>query len=148
MMNRDRISRGSSFSSSGTTIGLDERLERVLLYPLSAVLAIFTPLGWLIGLAVFLIEKNHNVRSHAAQAGIIFGTLSIVNWLVNLFGALLSHIFVVGSVLGIAFGFVSTILVWIIIALAIWLTFMVWFRSKYSLPVVGKIIDAFFAKWI
>ncbi|HEV2583556.1 MAG TPA: hypothetical protein VGT44_22035, partial [Ktedonobacteraceae bacterium] len=108
MMNRDRISRGrSNFGNSGTTFGLDERLERTLLYPLSALLAIFTPLGWLLGLGVFLIEKNRNVRGHAAQAGVLFGTLSIAHWLVDLLGALLSHIFVVGSVLGLAFGLVS-----------------------------------------
>ncbi len=149
MMNRDRISRGrSSFGNSGTTFGLEERVERTLLYPLSALLAIFTPLGWLLALGVFLIEKNRNVRGHAAQAGVIFGSLSIVHWLVDLIGGLLSHIFVVGSVLGLAFAFISAILFWIIIALAIWLTIMVWFRPNYSLPVVGKLIDGFFGKWI
>jgi uncharacterized membrane protein len=148
MMNRDRISRGRTSLSSNTTLGLDERLERVLLYPLSAVLAIFTPLGWLLALAVFLIEKNTNVRSHAAQAGVIFGSLSILKWLISLIGALLSHIPVLSWVTNPAFWFVGLILFWVIIALAIWLTIMVWFRPRYHLPVVGTIIDGFFAKWI
>jgi uncharacterized membrane protein len=149
MMNRDRISRGrTTYGSSGTTIGLDERLERTLLYPISAVLAIFTPLGWLLALAVFLIEKNRNVRSHAAQAGVIFGVLSIVHWLIGLIGGLLSNIWLIGFFFGGAFGLISFILFWIILGVAFWLTVMAWFRANYRLPVVGKIIDGLFAKWL
>jgi uncharacterized membrane protein len=149
MMNRDRITRSrTTYGSSGTTIGLDERLERTLLYPLSAVLAIFTPLGWLIGLAVFLIEKNRNVRAHAVQAGVIFGVLSIARWLIGLIGGLLSHIWVVGLFIGGAFGLIAFILFWIIIAIAVWETAMVWLRPGYRLPYIGKFIDTLFAKWL
>lgn len=149
MMNRDRISRGrTTYGSSGTTIGLAERLERTLLYPISAVLAIFTPLGWLVALAVFLIERNRNVRSHAMQAGVIFGVLSIVKWVIGLLGGLLSHIWVIGSVIGIAFGLIGGILLWVIIGLAILLTIAVWFRANYRLPWAGRFIDGLFGRWI
>jgi len=149
MMNRDRITRGrTTYGSSGTTIGLDERLERTLLYPISAILAIFTPLGWLVALAVFLIEKNRNVRSHAAQAGVIFGVLSIAKWLIGLTGGLLSHIWVVGSVIGIAFGLIGAIFFWVIIGLAILLTIAVWLSPRYRLPWVGNLIEALFARWL
>ena len=123
MMNRDRISRSrTTYSSSSTTIGLDERLERTLLYPLSAVLAIFTPLGWLLALAVFLFEKNRNVRAHALQAGVIFGVLSIARWLIGLIGGLLSHIWLVGFFIGSAFGLIGAIFFVVIIGLAVLLT--------------------------
>lgn|SRR5436305_1559635 len=149
MMNRDRITRGrTTYGTSGTTFGLDERLERTLLYPLSAVLAIFTPLGFLLALAVFLIEKNRNVRAHALQAGIIFGVLSIVKWLVALIGGLLSHIWVVGSVIGIAFGLIGAILFWVILGLAVLLTIAVWLSPRYRLPWVGNFIEALFVKWL
>jgi len=141
MMNRDRITRGkNAYRSSGTTIGLDERLERTLLYPLSAVLAIFTPLGWLLGLAVFLIEKNRNVRSHALQAGVIFGVLSIASWLAGL----LSHILLIGLV----FLVIGWIVFWVIIAVAVLLTIGAWFSANYRLPYAGKIIDGLFGKWL
>ena len=148
-MNRDRITRGrTTYGSSGTTFGLDERLERTLLYPISAILAIFTPLGWLLGLAVFLIEKNRNVRSHAAQAGVIFGILSIAKWLVALIGGLLSHLLVVGSVIGLAFGLIGAIFFWVILGLAVLLTIAVWLSPRYRLPWIGNIIDALLVKWL
>jgi uncharacterized membrane protein len=141
MMNRDRITRSrTTYRSSGTTLGLNERLERTLLYPLSAVLALFTPLGWLIGLIVFLIEKNRNVRSHALQAGVIFGVLSIANWLAGL----LSHIFLIGFV----FLVIGWILFWVIIAAAVLLTIGAWLSANYRLPYVGNIINGLFAKWL
>jgi uncharacterized membrane protein len=149
MMNRDRITRGrTTYGATGTTFGLDERLERTLLYPISAVLAIFTPLGFLLGLAVFLIEKNRNVRAHALQAGVIFGVLSIVKWLVALIGGLLSHIWVVGSVIGIAFGLIGAIFFWVILGLAVLLTIAVWLSPRYRLPWVGNFIEALFVKWL
>ena len=149
MMNRDRISRGrTTYGSSSTTLGLDERLERVLLYALSAVLAIFTPLGWLLGLIVFLIERNRNVRGHALQAGVIFGVLSIARWVLGLIGGLLSHIWVVGLFLGGAFGLLTFILFWIIVALAILLAIGSWLSSNYRLPFVGRMIEGIFAKWL
>src|SRR6266568_3711476 len=48
-----------------TTLGLDERLERVLAY-------LFF---WVSGILLFWFEKNRNVRWHAAQSMITFGTL-------------------------------------------------------------------------
>ncbi len=100
MMNRDRVSRNrQSMRSSATTFGLDERVERTLLYPISAVAALFWPLGWAVGLIVALFEKNHNVRLHAMQSSVIFGVLSIVLAIVKVLAFLLSNVFLIGPFL-------------------------------------------------
>lgn len=151
MMNRDRISRsrtGFGSSSRSTTFGLDERLERILLYVFSAVLAVFTPLGWLLALIVFFVEKNRNVRSHAVQAGVIFGVLSIVRWVFGLIGGLLSHIWLVGLFIGAAFSLIGWILFGIILALAVMLVIGASISPNYRLPYIGRMIDGIFAKWV
>lgn len=147
MMNRDSYSRNrSSMSSRTTTFGLDERVERTLLYPISAVAALFWPLGWLVGLIVALFEKNHNVRMHAMQSSFIFGVLSIVLFLVNILHALLGHLPLLGFFIGAALGFVGLLIFWFIIVLAVWLTIMVWFRPNYRLPFVGRLIENLFVR--
>jgi uncharacterized membrane protein len=149
MMNRDRVGRNrSSMSGSTTTFGLDERVERTLLYPISAVAGLFWPFGWLVGLIVALFEKNHNVRMHALQSSVIFGVLSIVLALVGFLHVILGNLPLIGLIVGGALGFVGLILFWLIVVLAIWLTVMVWFRPNYRLPVVGRWIDNLFARWI
>ncbi len=148
MMNRDRVGRNrSSMSSSTTTFGLDERVERTLLYPISAVASLFWPLGWAVGLIVALFEKNHNVRMHALQSSIIFGVLSIVLAIVGFLHMILGNLPLLGLFIGPALGFVGLILFWLIIVLAIWMTVMVWYRPNYRLPVVGRWIDNRFARW-
>src|SRR6202022_2747466 len=82
----------SSMSSRTTTFGLDERVERTLLYPISAVAALFWPLGWLVGLIVALFEKNTNVRMHALQSAVVFGVLSIVLALVGFLHLILGNL--------------------------------------------------------
>lgn len=148
MMNRDRVGRNrSSMSGSTTTFGLDERVERTLLYPISAVAGLFWPLGWAVGLIVALFEKNHSVRMHALQSSVIFGVLSIVLALVGFLHVILGNLPLIGLIIGGALGFVGLILFWLIVVLAIWLTVMVWFRPNYRLPVVGRWIDNRFARW-
>lgn len=148
MMNRDRVSRNrSSMSSRTTTFGLDERVERTLLYPISAVAALFWPLGWLVGLIVALFEKNYNVRAHAMQSSVIFGVLSIALAVVRILAFLLGKMFFIGAFFGLALGLVASILFWLIIVLAVWLTVMVWFRPNYRLPVIGSWIDNLFTRW-
>ncbi|GAC1567873.1 MAG: hypothetical protein NVS3B14_15250 [Ktedonobacteraceae bacterium] len=134
--------------SSSTTLGLDERLERTLLYPISAVAALFWPLGWLPGLIIYIIERNRNVRSHAVQSGAIFGVLSIVYAIVGVLHFILGKVFFIGAFIGLALGLLGAIIFWVIVALAVWMTIMVWFRPNYRLPFVGRLIDNMFARWI
>jgi uncharacterized membrane protein len=135
-------------SSRTTTFGLDERVERTLLYPISAVAGLFWPFGWLIGLVVALFEKNRNVRAHALQSSVIFGVLSIALAIVGLLHLILGHLPLIGFFIGVALSLVSSILFWLIIVLAIWLTIMVWFRPNYRLPFVGRWIDGMLSRWI
>jgi len=69
-----------------TTLGLDERLERVLAYAF----------GWVSGLILFFLEKNRNVRWHAAQSIVTFGTLSILMVIVGLLKSFLAWIPILG----------------------------------------------------
>ena len=135
-------------SSSATTLGLDERVERTLLYPISAVAGLFWPLAWLPALIVYFIEKNRTVRAHALQSGVIFGGLSIVYAIVGFLHLILGHLPLLGFFLGVALGLVSAIIFWVMIILAVWLTLMVWFRPNYRLPFVGRWIDNMFSRWL
>ena len=150
MMNRDTFSRNrSAMSDRSTTFGLDERVERSLIYPISAVASLFIPLGWLVGLIVALFEKNRNVRMHALQASVIFGVLSIILGIIHLLAALLGKVFLIGAFFSIVLGtFVGSIFFWLIILLAAWLTIMVWFRPNYKLPFVGRWINSMFSRWL
>ncbi|HVB74197.1 MAG TPA: hypothetical protein VNE38_11640 [Ktedonobacteraceae bacterium] len=149
MMNRDRISRNRTTMGNGaTTLGLEERLERSLLYPISAVAAIFWPIGWLPGLLIYLFEKNRNVRSHALQSGVIFGVLSIAYAIVGLLHLILGHLPLIGFFVGLVLGLLGSIIFWVIIALAVWMTLMVWFRPNYRLPFVGRLIDNMLGRWV
>ncbi len=91
---------------SHTTLGIPERWERVLTY-------LF---GWVTGLIFLLVERNPNVRRHAKQSILVFGTLSIVTWLVHAIGGLLGHIILIGWLFGLGFGLLGFVLgvVWFI----------------------------------
>ncbi len=111
-----------------TSLGLSERWERVLAYPLL----------WVSGLILFLIErKNRNVQWHAKQSMAVFGPLCIIWWLVGIIAALLGPIPLLGGVIAWALGLLSTIIFWVIIVLAIWLMVMAFFRPNYRLPIIS-----------
>lgn len=131
MMNRERMTSSSRrmMGDGPTSLGLSERLERVLAYPLL----------WVSGLILFLIErKNQNVQWHAKQSMAVFGPLCILWWLVGFLGGILSHIPLIGFLFGIVLGFLGTIIFWVIIVLAVWLIIMAWFRPNYRLPFISN----------
>ena len=129
--------------SRATTLGLDERLERVLIYAVSLVISLFLPLGWLPGLILYFVEKNRNVRFHSLQSAVTFGTLSILYFLVILVKGLLGWIPILGGVTSLGLGLLASIIWWVMIILAIYLIIMVWFRPGHRLPFVSRFID----KW-
>jgi len=146
MMNRDRLTRSRSYTSSHTTLGLPERLERTLIYPLSLLLGLFVPvigwvLAWLLGLGVFFVEKNRNVRRHALQSAIVFGSLSVLLVVVNLLKFVLGGVPLLGFLTTFGLGLLGGVIFWVMIILAIFLTIMAWIRPDYRLPFVSNLID-------
>jgi uncharacterized membrane protein len=89
-----------------TTLGIDERIERVLCYALV----------WVTGLIFLVIEqRNSTVRRHAWQSLVVFGTLSILSFVLGI----LSNILIIGALFGL--------LAWLvgIVTFILWITLMV-----------------------
>jgi uncharacterized membrane protein len=107
-------------SSSETSLGLDERWERVLCY-----------LGlWVTGLIFMFAErKNQVVQRHARQSVVIFGGLSILWWLSGAFGSLLGGIPLIGFIFGFAFGLLG----WVV-GLVIFVAWIGLMLMAYSSP--------------
>ena len=146
MMNRDRITRSRSYSNSQTRLGLPERLEGALIYPLSLLLGLFVPvigwvLAWLLGLGVFYFEKNRNVRRHGLQSAFVFGSLSVLLAIVGFLKFVLGGILILGFVTTFGLGLLGLIIFWVMIILAVFLTIMAWIRPDYRLPYISNIID-------
>ena len=116
-----------------TTLGLDERLERVLAYAF----------GWISGLILFFIEKNRNVRWHAAQSMITFGTLSLVLFGVSMLKGMLGWIPILSLLTNFGLGLLFDVLWWLTIFLWIWLMAMAWLRPNYRLPFVSQWVSYF-----
>jgi uncharacterized membrane protein len=108
-----------------TTLGIPERWERVLCYAL----------GWLSGIVLLIVEqRNHNVRRHAAQSMIVFGTLSILLWIVGLLHGLFGAIPLIGFLFGFGFGFLSVALWFVTVAAWLLLMLMAYARPDFFLP--------------
>jgi uncharacterized membrane protein len=111
-----------------TTIGMNERLERVLTYSL----------GWITGIIFFFLEKNRNVRWHAAQSMVTFGLLSILVFGISLLKGFLAFIPLVGWLTSGALGLLLTALWWVTIILWVWLMIMAFVREDYHLPIISN----------
>jgi len=111
-----------------TTLGLSERLERVLAY------AFF----WVSGIILFVVEKNRNVRWHAAQSILTFGTLSLISFGVGMLQSMLHWIPVLSWITDPALGLLLYALWWITAILWVWLMVMAWIRPDYRLPFVSN----------
>src|SRR5438067_1193110 len=111
-----------------TTLGLNERLERVLAYAF----------GWISGIILFFLEKNRNVRWHAAQSMVTFGTLSILMLGVSMLKNFLSWIPILGWLTSGALGLLLSALGWVTVILWIWLMIMAFVQEDYRLPFVSN----------
>ena len=145
-MNRDPLSRSRSYADTQTRLGLPERVESALIYPLSLLLGLFIPvigwiLAWLLGLGVFYFERNRNVRRHGLQSAFVFGTLSVVLAVVGVLKLFLGGIFVIGGIVAFGLGLLSLVVFWVMIILAVFLTVMAFMRPDYRLPYISSIID-------
>jgi uncharacterized membrane protein len=117
-----------------TSLGLDERVERVLAYAL----------GWVSGVILFLIEKkNRNVRWHAAQSMVTFGILSLLMWGVSILRWILGGIPLLNILTNFGLGLLWDGLWWLSLILWLWLMIMAWVREDYRLPFVGDWVRYF-----
>ena len=145
-MNRDPLTRSRSYADTQTRLGLPERVESALIYPLSLLLGLFVPvigwiLAWLLGLGVFYFERNRNVRRHGLQSAFVFGTLSVVLAVVGVLKLFLGGIFVIGGMIAFGLGLLSFVVFWVMIILAVFLTVMAFMRPDYRLPYISSLID-------
>jgi uncharacterized membrane protein len=145
-MNRDRLTRGRTYTSSQTRLGLPERLEGALIYPLSLLLGLFVPvigwvLAWLLGLGVFYFEKNRNVRRHGLQSAFVFGSLSVLSAVVGLLKIFLGGIPLLGFLTTFGLGLLGLVIFWVMIILAVFLTIMALMKPDYRLPYISTLID-------
>src|SRR6266700_3009571 len=106
-----------------TTLGLNERLERVLAYTF----------GWVSGLILFIFEKNRSVRWHAVQSMLVFGTLSALLFVIGLLQGLLGWIPLLGWLVSAGLGLLLNVVWWVMIGLWLWLMVMAWIRPDYRL---------------
>ena len=145
-MNRDRLTRGRSYTDSQTRLGLPERVESALIYPLSLLLGLLVPvigwvLAWLLGLGVFYFERNRNVRRHGLQSAFVFGTLSVLLAIASFLKIVLGGIFVIGGMIAFGLGLLALVIFWVMIILAVFLTVMALIRPDYRLPFISNLID-------
>ena len=146
MMNRDRLTRGRPFIDSQTRLGLPERVESALVYPVSLLLGWLVPvigwvLAWLFGLGVFYFERNRNVRRHGLQSAFVFGTLSVLLAVVGFLKFVVGGIFLIGGMISFGLGLLGLVIFWVMIILAVFLTIMAFLRPDYRLPYVSILID-------
>jgi uncharacterized membrane protein len=111
-----------------TTLGLDERLERVMAYSLF----------WISGILLILFEKNRNVRWHAMQSIITFGTLTLLLIGVNFLKAMLGWIPILHLLTNFGLGLLANICGWAFFILWIWLMIMAWLSPDYRLPYMSR----------
>ncbi len=110
-----------------TSLGMNVRLERVLAYAFA----------WVSGIILFFLEKNRNVRWHAAQSMVTFGSLSIMMLAVSMLRSFLAWIPIIGWIATPGLSLLLTILVWVFGILWVWLIIMAIVREDYQLPIVS-----------
>ncbi|HEY7832148.1 MAG TPA: hypothetical protein VIG30_01170 [Ktedonobacterales bacterium] len=110
---------------SPTTLNISERWERVLCYAFL----------WVGGLVMFIIERrNSNVRRHAAQSMLVFGSLSILLWVFSSLGWLFGHIPLLGWLFVAGFGAVHGIIFTVGVILFVLLIVMALLTPNFFLP--------------
>ena len=110
--------------AKATSMGIDPPVAGLLAYAL----------GWVSGLVIFLIEKQHReVRFHGAQSVVLFGGLTILNILLSVFSTLPA----VGWIIGLV-----GLLIWPLTAV-LWIVLMIQGHklNHVKLPVVGDIAE-------
>ena len=97
---------------TGTSLGWSERAERVLTYLIPILSGAF----------FLTVEKNRSVRRHAWQSIMVFVPIFLIWIVLGFLGGVLGHIWVIGGLLGLLFGFFAGLVQWI--GIALWVLLM------------------------
>jgi len=101
-------------------------------------------LGWVTGLIFFLIDKRPNVRFHASQSIVVFGSLHILSLLL---GSFFGFSLLAGGLGGFGFGI---LLYWLvsILSLVLWILLMVkaYQGERFRVPVAADLAEKIFGK--
>lgn len=116
-----------------TTLGLSERLERVLAY----MFFCFS------GVVLFIFEKNRNVRWHAMQSMLTFSTLFVLMFVVSMLRGILGIIPLLSYLTNFGLGLLFSMLQVVTVMLWLWLMVMAMVRPDYRLPFIGKWVRIF-----
>jgi uncharacterized membrane protein len=116
--------------SRPTTLGIDERWERVLCYAFI----------WISGLIMLFVERrNEVVRRHAKQSILVFGTLSVLGWIVGFLGSLLGHIILVGWLFSGGFWLIGALIT--LVSIVAWIALMLMAYASPKTLFVGPRYD-------
>ncbi len=116
--------------SNQTSLGLPETVERVGAY-------LFF---WVGALVLLLFEKrNENVRHHARQSLIIFGTLSVIGFLLWFVGGVFGVLPLIGGILAFPFHALGAVVQWISIALWLVLSLAAAFVPRFQVPGTARL---------
>jgi uncharacterized membrane protein len=113
-----------------SSAGLDPKIGAMLSYLL---------FGWVGGLIMYFTQKHPEVRFHAAQSVIVFGTLSVVQ-------IVLSTISGFGFGAFILFGLLNALIGLLSLALWIYLSIQGYNLNHVKLPVAGDLAEEWAAK--
>jgi uncharacterized membrane protein len=98
-------------------------------------------LGWVTGVVFFLIDKRPYVRFHAAQSIVVFGGLHILRVVL---GSVLGIGFGFGAWGAFSFGFLAFELIGLL-SLVLWILLMIkaYQGERFRVPVAADIADSF-----
>ncbi len=114
-----------------TTSGLQPNIAAMLSYLL---------FGWVGGLIMYLTQKDHEVRFHAAQSILVFGGLSIVSIGINIIAAIF------GGGIGVLISLAGLGVNLLAFGLWIYLSIQGYQLNHTKMPIVGDMAEQWAAK--
>jgi uncharacterized membrane protein len=116
------------YQQPAASSGIDKRTGAFLSYLL----------GWITGLIMLFVGKNDpDVKYHAAQSLVFFGSLTVINFILGILGSLSHTLFFVGWITNLIglFGFIM----WIICLYRAWSGG----GARFQIPLVGGLVSPY-----
>ncbi len=110
------------------------------LQPNIAAMLSYLLFGWVGGLIMYLTQKDHEVRFHAAQSILVFGGLSVLSILINVVAAIF------GGFIGVIISLAGLLVSLLAFVLWIYLSIQGYQLSHTKMPIVGDMAEQWAAK--